>query len=173
MRSAIDVFVDGAEQFDDMTMLCTEYRGTNKKNNTKEAKTDMLTIDAVTDNLQAVTDFVNSRLEKFNCPPKALMQIDLAVEEIFVNIASYAYDNGTGKASVSVEMSEEPAAILITFSDSGKPYNPLEKADPDITLSADEREIGGFGIFMTKKAMDDVSYEYKNGHNILILTKKL
>lgn len=63
--------------------------------------------------------------------------------------------------------------ISITFSDSGKPYNPLEKPDPDVTLSAEERSIGGLGIFMVKKSMDDMRYEYKDGQNILTITKRL
>ena len=101
------------------------------------------------------------------------MQIDIAVEEIFVNIASYAYPNGDGTATISVSESTSPTAIRITFVDSGIPYNPLAKEDPDITLGAEEREIGGLGIFMVKKSMDDVNYEYTHGHNRLTLVKNL
>ena len=131
----------------------------------------MLVIDALTDNLEKVTDFVYSCLEGYDCPIKTLMQIDLGVEEIFVNIASYAYEGGAGKAEVSVDVSDGIASI--TLADSGKPYNPLEKADPDITLPLAERDIGGYGIFITKKAMDEVYYDYKNGHNILTMVKRL
>ena len=105
--------------------------------------------------------------------PKARMQIELAVEEIFVNIANYAYAPEIGRATVRVVVSDEPLTVTITFLDRGVPYDPLKKDDPDVTLSAADREIGGLGIFMTKKVMDDVSYEYKDGQNILTLKKRL
>ena len=102
-----------------------------------------------------------------------MMEIDVAAEEIFVNIANYAYAPKEGKASVRVQVSEDPAEVTISFADSGTPYNPLEKEDPDVTLSAEEREIGGLGIYMTKEFMDHVSYEYRDGKNILTMRKKL
>ncbi|MBO4872469.1 MAG: ATP-binding protein [Lachnospiraceae bacterium] len=143
-------------------------------------KTDMLTfslqemeIDAVKENLAEVHAFVNEHLEAAGCPLKVKRQIDLAVEEIFINIASYAYAPEKGKATVRVEVSEDPVAATVTFTDRGIPYDPLAKEDPDISLSAEEREIGGLGIFVTKKLMDDVSYTYKDGQNILTLTKNL
>ncbi len=132
-----------------------------------------LVIEAVKENMNAVQAFVDERLEAAGCPMKAQMQIDLAVEEIFVNIASYAYAPDKGNATVRVEVSEDPVTVTITFIDHGVPYDPTAKDDPDITLSADERDIGGLGIFMTKKVMDDVTYEYRNGSNILTLKKKL
>ena len=103
---------------------------------------------------------------------KAQMQIDIAVEEIFVNIASYAYESGDGKAVISVSTTDDNA-VHITFTDMGIPYDPLAKEDPDITLSASERQIGGLGIFMTKKIMDEVKYEHRDGCNILKLVKKI
>ena len=130
-----------------------------------------LVIEAVTENLPDVQDFVSERLEAAACPMKAQMQIGVAVEEIFVNIASYAYAPDKGSATVRVEVSEEPVCVTITFVDHGTPYDPLSKADPDVSLSADAREIGGLGIFMTKQLMDDVAYEYKDGKNILTLIK--
>ena len=132
-----------------------------------------LEIEALKENLPEVMDFVAKNLEDVNCPPKAAMQIDLAVEEIFINIASYAYRPETGKAVVRVEVDDDPITVVITFIDNGVPYDPLAKADPDTTLSADERDIGGLGIFMTKKAMDEISYEYKEGKIILTLKKHL
>ena len=104
---------------------------------------------------------------------KAQMQISVAVEEIFVNIANYAYKPDKGKAIVRVEVTDKPVAVAITFVDHGVPYDPLAKVDPDVTLAAHEREIGGLGIFMTKKIMDDVAYEYRDGQNILTLKKNL
>ena len=112
-------------------------------------------------------------LEEADCPVKAQMQIGVAVEEIFINIANYAYAPDKGKATVCVEVSEEPVTVTITFVDHGVPYDPLAKADPDVTLPAVEREIGGLGIFMTKNLMDDVTYEYRDGKNILTLKKNL
>ena len=97
----------------------------------------------------------------------------VAVEELFVNIAHYAYSPGTGSATIGVEILKDPAAIAITFTDRGKPFDPLAKEDPDITLSAEERQIGGLGIYMVKKSMDEVVYEYKDGQNILRIKKNL
>ena len=132
-----------------------------------------LEVEAATENLAQVQAFVDERLEKADCPPKAQMQISVAVEEIFVNIASYAYAPQKGKATVRVEVSEDPVTVTITFVDHGVPYDPLAKKDPDVSLSADEREVGGLGIFMTKKIMDDVTYAYADGKNILTLKKNL
>lgn len=132
-----------------------------------------LVIDALTDNLPQVLAFVDGELEAADCPMKIQMQIDIAVEEIFVNIARYAYSPEVGTATVRVEVMGEPPAVDITFIDGGVPYDPLAKADPDVTLSAEERQIGGLGIFMVKKSMDDVKYEYLDGHNILTLKKGL
>ena len=132
-----------------------------------------LEIEATTENLAEVQDFVRRQLEKIDCSPRAQMQFELAVEEIFVNIASYAYTPDKGSATVRVELSEEPTTVTITFIDHGVPYDPLAREDPDLSLAAEDREIGGLGIFLTKNSMDDVSYEYKNGQNILTLKKKL
>ena len=130
-------------------------------------------LEATEENLQKALDFVDSRLGTVKHSAKAQMQIDVAVEEIFVNIAHYAYGQNKGSAKIRVDISGEPAAAYITFTDRGVPYDPLKKEDPDITLSAEEREVGGLGIFMTKKIMDDMSYEYKNGQNVLTLKKIL
>ena len=132
-----------------------------------------LTITATVENLEVVTDFVNEQLEELNCPMKAQIQIDIAVDELFSNIAHYAYKPEVGQATVRVEGIEDPLAVVITFIDKGIPYDPLAKADPDITLSAEEREIGGLGIYMVKNTMDEVTYEYKDGQNILAIKKTL
>jgi anti-sigma regulatory factor (Ser/Thr protein kinase) len=132
-----------------------------------------LTVEAKIENIEAVTDFVNEQLEALDCPMKAQMQIDIAIDELFGNIAHYAYNPEIGKATVRVEVIEDPLAVVITFIDKGVPYDPLAKADPDITLSAEEREIGGLGIFMVKKTMDDITYEYKDGQNILKIKKHI
>ena len=134
---------------------------------------DELELEAVAENLAQVQAFVDERLEKAGCPMKAQMEIDVAVEEIFVNIASYAYAPDTGKAVVRVEVSEDPVGVTITFLDHGIPYDPLAREDPNVSLPASERDVGGLGVFMTKQLMDDMSYEYKDGRNILTLKKKL
>lgn len=132
-----------------------------------------LTVKATLENIEKVTDFINAELEELECPMKAMVQIDVAIDELFSNIARFAYDNGTGSATVTFEVSENPPAAKITFIDNGKPFNPLERDDPDITLSAEERSIGGLGIFMVKKTMNSMNYEFKNGQNILTIIKNL
>lgn len=132
-----------------------------------------LTITATVENIEVVTDFVNEQLEALDCPMKAQMQIDVAIDELFGNIAQYAYNPDVGDATVRVEVVEDPLAVVITFIDKGVPYDPLAKADPDTTLSAEEREIGGLGIFMVKKTMDEITYTYKDGSNILTIKKAL
>ena len=138
-----------------------------------ESKKYELEIAAEIEKLPVVLAFLEQHLEEADCPPKVQMQIAIAAEEIFVNIAHYAYAPGTGNAKVWLELSPEPVTAVITFLDRGVPFDPLAKPDPDVTLSAEEREIGGLGIFMTKKTMDDVRYEYCDGQNILRLEKKL
>lgn len=132
-----------------------------------------LTIDATVENIVQVTAFVDEQLEELGCPAKAQMQIDIAIDELFGNIAHYAYNPDVGPATVRVEVVEDPMAVIITFIDNGVQYDPLAKEDPDITLSAEEREIGGLGIYMVKKCMDEITYEYKNGQNILRIKKHI
>lgn len=116
-------------------------------------------------------DFVDEQLELNGCNMKEQMQIELALEEMFVNIANYAYEGRTGKAEVIFSCDNGVAEI--TLSDSGKPYDPLKKADPDTTLSAEERKIGGLGIFLVKKNMDNVAYRYEDGKNIFTMSKRI
>ena len=130
-----------------------------------------LTLDATVQNLDTVTDFVNGVLEEIGCSFKAMTQIDIVIDELFSNIAHYAYHPQVGLATVVVEVVENPMAVIITFMDHGKPFNPLELAEPDVTLSAEQRKIGGLGIFLVKKTMDEVTYEFKDGKNILRIKK--
>ena len=130
-----------------------------------------LTIAATVENIEVVTDFVNQQLEELACPMNAQMQIDIAIDELFSNIAHYSYNPEIGQATVRVEVMENPLAVSITFIDNGVPYDPLSKEDPDLTLSAEERQIGGLGIYMVKKSMDEITYEYKDGQNILSIKK--
>ena len=131
-----------------------------------------LTISATIENIERVTDFVNEQLESLGCSMKAQMQIDIAIDELVGNIAHYAYHPENGFATtVRVEVMDNPMAVVITFMDNGVPYDPLANEDPDITLSADERGIGGLGIYIVKKSMDEITYEYKDGKNILKIRK--
>ena len=218
VRRAVDGFVQDAEQYDDLTMLCIEYKCPGQTDEpaaetagqtdkpaaaaaeqtdepaaemagqtdelTVEAaeqtdepaaetagQTDELTVEAAAQNLQMVQDYIDEKLDAAGCPLDTKMQVDTAAEEIFGNIAYYAYAPDKGDVSVRALVSDDPRAVLITFTDYGKPYNPLEKTDPDVTLPRGERQIGGLGIFMTKKLMDEVTYRCEDGKNILTLKK--
>lgn len=129
--------------------------------------------EAVPEQLGAVLEMVDAELEERGCPVKTRMRIDVAVEEIFVNIAHYAYAPGRGPAVIRIETEGDPPEASVTFTDRGVPYNPLEQKEPDVTLAAEDREIGGLGIFMVRKSMDRVEYAYRDGKNILTLRKKL
>lgn len=126
---------------------------------------------AVDDELDNATDFINAFMEAADIEMKTIMQIDVAFEEMFVNVAHYAYEGDSGDVAVRIEKTD--AGVEVTLADSGIRYNPLEKTDPDITLNAEERPIGGLGIFMVKKMMDDVRYEYKDQKNIFTFVKKI
>ena len=134
---------------------------------------DELEIEAKVENLDKVLAFVDSHLETVDCPTPYMMNIDIAVEEIFVNIAKYAYDGEPGKAWIRMGVEKYPRTMILTFIDEGKPFDPVSKPDPDVTLSAEKRKIGGLGIFMVKKSMDTMEYERRDNRNILTITKKI
>ena len=169
VSEAIRAFAGKAEQFDDITMLCLNYYG--KETPMTETKT--LTIDAKVDKLHDVLGFIDAVLEEQDCPPKAQMQIDLSVEELFVNIASYAYPDSEGQAEIRIRTFGEPKQAEIVLLDSGIPYDPTKNEDPDITMAAEDRDIGGLGVFMVKKYMDSIQYAYENGQNVLTITKTI
>ena len=131
------------------------------------------TFDAVIPNLMEVTLFIDEWLESLDCGMKTQTQIDLAVDELFTNIASYAYAPGSGEATIQLDYDEASRVASVTFIDSGVPYDPLQKPDPDVTLSAEEREIGGLGIYMAKKATDRMDYRREDDRNILTIYKKI
>lgn len=132
-----------------------------------------LTVDATVDNITSVTDFVNEQLEAFGCPIKAKIQIDIAIDELFGNIVHYAYKPDVGPVTVRVEVKENHLAVIITFIDNGVQYDPLSAQEPDTTLPAEERSVGGLGIYIVKKSMDEITYEYKDGQNILKIKKNI
>lgn len=128
---------------------------------------------AKTEALEDVLAFVEETLEGYECPFKTIMAITVAIEEVFVNVAHYAYGDADGTVSLGISLEEDSRMVTFRMSDRGIPFDPLKKPDPDITLSAEEREIGGLGIFITKKTMDAVVYEYADGENILTMDKKI
>ena len=132
-----------------------------------------LKIPAKVDQLNEVLSFVDMHLEECGCPLKTQMQFDVAIEELFVNIASYAYQSENGEAEITMTIEEDPTVAEFEFRDWGIPFDPVKKQDPDVTLTAEERQIGGLGIYMVKKSMDDIQYKRENGQNILTIRKRL
>lgn len=132
-----------------------------------------LIVQAEREELDRILAFVEEKLDAAGCPEDVKIAIDIAVEEIFVNIASYAYETGEGTATICVSIEEVPLQVQIIFIDQGKQYNPLERTDPDISQKLEDRQIGGLGIYMVKEIMDETSYEYKEGSNILTIKKKI
>ena len=123
--------------------------------------------------LSQVISFVEEILENYECSMKAQTAICVAVEEIFVNVANYAYGDVVGDVTISIGFDKESRMVTLRISDKGVPFNPLNNADPDTTLSVEEREIGGLGIYLTKKTMDEVNYTFENEENILTMIKKI
>ena len=168
LKADIDKFVGTAPQFDDITMLVFDYKekegGVSMRSKIFHAKTDAL---------DDVIGFVEQSLEEFECSMKNSMAICVAIEEVFVNVAHYAYGEGEGDACFDINFNHESREVTFVMKDKGIPFDPLQKADPDITLSAEERTIGGLGIFITKKTMDKVEYAYENGENVLTMIKKI
>ena len=132
-----------------------------------------LTVKAKVHNLSRVLAFINKELDSAGCSKKSTFQIDVAVEELFVNIASYAYAPGSGDVTISISISDDPAVAEITFLDAGVPYDPVSKSDPDVTLDAEKRTIGGLGIFMVKQSMDELLYDRRDDLNITTIRKKI
>jgi anti-sigma regulatory factor (Ser/Thr protein kinase) len=131
------------------------------------------TFPAKTDALPDVLSFVEETLEIPKWPMKIQMAVCVAIEEVFVNVAHYAYGEGEGDVTFSIGFDEAGKTATFRMADRGAEFNPLKKPDPDITLSAEDREIGGLGIFITKKTMDSVTYAYENGENVLTMVKKI
>ena len=130
-----------------------------------------LTVEAIVEQIETVTEFVNAELEKLDCPMKARIQLDIAIDEIVSNIAYYAYGEKMGTVTVRIEALQEENGVQLMFLDSGVPYDPLTRQDPDISAGIEEREEGGLGIFLVRKTMDDMKYEYKDGQNCLTIRK--
>lgn len=166
LKADIERFSGDQEQFDDITMLILDYltKSTTEKMNER-------TYAASVDSLKEVMAFTEGELEKADCPAGEAMQISVAVEEIFVNIAYYAYPGECGRMKFGIDIAD--GIVTIRFVDYGTPFDPLQMPEPDVSLDAESRKIGGLGIYMVKKTMDDVKYERKDNQNILILKKKI
>ena len=159
VKESVDAFVGDAPQFDDLTMLCFELKGDDNE----------LIVDATLENVTLAADFVGNIADRLPFSEKSKKQLKIAMDELVSNVARYAYGDNTGK--VSVRADHDDTGITVTITDSGVSYNPLEKEDPDTTLSADERDIGGYGIFIVKNTMDTMDYTYNDGKNILTIRK--
>jgi sigma-B regulation protein RsbU (phosphoserine phosphatase) len=168
LKADIDAFVGEAPQFDDITMLMFDYRP-QKGGAAMTSKT----FPAQTDVLPEVLGFVEEMLESYECSMKIQTAVCVAIEEVFVNVANYAYGEGSGDVTLDIGFDAESRDVTFRLADRGIPFDPLKKPDPDITLSIEERQIGGLGIFIVKKTMDTVRYDYENGQNILTMIKKI
>lgn len=166
IKADVDSFSAGTEQFDDMTMLAVKFTGGGSASYEK-------TLPATIANIEVLIDFINEKLLKHNFSKPVITQINVAVDEILSNIANYAYSGIEGTVRVVLQFPADSDQVIMKFIDGGLPYNPLEKEDPDITLGVEDRPIGGLGIYIVKKTMDNVEYTYDNGKNILTLTKSI
>jgi sigma-B regulation protein RsbU (phosphoserine phosphatase) len=168
LKADIDEFVGEAPQFDDITMLMLDY-----KSNPGDEHMTNKRFEAKTEALSDVLGFVDQMLEKYECPMKIQTATCVAIEEVFVNVARYAYNGGDGEVEFGIGFDRASRTVTFRMTDEGIPFDPLKRADPDITRSAEEREIGGLGIFIVKKTMDTITYAYENGENILTMIKRI
>ncbi len=163
----VHAYAGKAEQSDDITMLCLRYNGIDYLDEDNE-----ITVPAEITSIEKVTEFVNQKLKVCNVDESVIRDVAVINDEIVSNIANYAYEDSTGQ-TVTVRIDELSDTLKMTYIDSGYPYNPLEKQDPDITLAASERAIGGLGIFLVKKMTDNMTYYYEDGKNHLQIEKSI
>jgi anti-sigma regulatory factor (Ser/Thr protein kinase) len=147
-----------------MTMVCLEMKGETPAR---------LVVDAECDELDKVNSFIHQHLGDADLSPKMMMDLDLAVEEIFVNIANYAYDGKEGNADISFSFNEEDRMVKMVFTDSGFPFDPTNRPRPRLTSTPGNRPVGGLGIHIVKKTMDKVKYDYLAGKNTLTIEKHI
>lgn len=132
-----------------------------------------ITVAAILDNISMVTAFVDEELMRIGCPRKANAQIDICIDEIFANIAQYAYGSDTGDVTLHIEFDEAERLFSLSFIDCGQPFDPRDVPEPDITSPLEERPIGGLGLFMVKNLMDSMTYQHEDGRNILTIQKRI
>ena len=162
----LTTFIGTMNQFDDITMLCFEYHGNDDKSTS-------ITIPAEVNKISEGIDPIIQFLKELEVDSKITYKIQLCLEEILTNVASYAYAPNEGNIIIQYSLSESPRMIEITIIDEGKAFNPLESENPDITLPVEERQIGGLGLFIVKKTMDEIKYDRKNNKNVLMMKKKI
>ncbi len=165
IKRSVDEFAAGTPQFDDITMLGLAYFGSGTVQQT--------IVPAKEESLPGILEILDTVLEKTSCAAKTRIQLQLAVEEMFVNIVRYAFPDSVGQVTFEVGIEKTPSRLVLRFIDSGIPFNPMEREEPDVTLSPEERQVGGLGIFLAAKNVDHMEYEYKDGCNILTMTKDL
>ena len=159
----VHAFVSEADSFDDLTMMCLEYSGVN----------DVLMLPATVGSIPYALTFVEGKLDELNCPSKAKAQLLVAIDEILSNIARFAYEGRSGPVSVRFGTVDADRIVELTFTDKGLAYNPLETEEPDVTLAARDRKVGGLGIFIVRKTVDEVVYERQDDKNVLIIRKRI
>lgn len=177
MKADVDAFVGKADRFDDLTMLSFLYHGSGKAGDTEEKQESKIcaacrSFDAEEKNLDQVLSFLQEELEKLCCPEHMIQQLCIAMEELFVNVALYAYPEKTGKAELELNVLPEHTLELV-LRDHGIPFNPMAQEDPDVTLPPEERRIGGLGIYMVKQYMDEVQYRCEDQQNILMMRRRI
>lgn len=156
VKADVDAFVGDADQFDDITMLCIEFKGNGRKAEIS------LTPDA--ESVKTVAEFLDNTLEAWEIPMKVVSKLQIVADEIYSNIVRYSQAKNAKVTAV-----QNGTVLSLRFEDDGKPYDPTTAAEPDITASAEDREIGGLGIFIVRNMMDSMDYKYKDGHNVLTL----
>ena len=164
IKSHVDEFQNDREQFDDITMLSFQYKGLNKDRIMEEATTSM-------EDISKFVKFAENVLNELNAPMKDIIKINIAIDEIVSNIFKYGYDNKPGYVKMKIRPSVDLKYVSISFYDRGVPYNPIKAEDPDVTMRLEDRAIGGLGIYVVKKTMDNMKYKYENGQNILTIKK--
>ncbi len=166
MKETLDQYVGNNDQFDDITMLCLEFKGCDS---------DIISYEfpAEVNNIDAMLDPIISKLEAMNVEHKTVHQIHLSLEELFANVANYAYYPDKGNIHIEFEIKKDPKELVVKIVDEGKPFNPLESEEPDFTTSVQDRKIGGLGLFIVKKTMDDIKYVRDGNKNVLVIKKKL
>lgn len=171
VRKRVREFENGVEPFDDCTSLCLKYYGSKAPASRDHSGKRAMKVPAEINDLPKVHSFVEEGFKGLSLQEKEVLQLRIITEEIFINIASYAYQNGTGDVMIEEEVLQSEKAVVLTFSDEGIPFDPLKAEEPDITKSASERKRGGLGLYYVKKRVDAISYEYRNGKNVLIIKK--
>ena len=171
VKYTLEEYSEGADQFDDLTMLCIQYLGS--KNSRALIHEDEMTQEADLDKWERVSTFIEKSLINTDCTLRDSHKLLVSAEEIYTNICKFAYTPDKGDVTVRVSLYKDPMAVHITFLDHGVPFNPLKKEDPDATLPAEDRKIGGLGLYLVKNLMDDLTYKYIDNTNILTLIKDI